>query len=68
LAEPRCGYQLIDPAVEVTAAERPALHRGEQLLQAGDTLIGRQAVLHEAESAARPQHPAHFAQGPASRP
>lgn len=50
--EPGGGQQLIDRAVEVTAAERAALQRGEQLLEAGDPRIGRQAVLSDADAAA----------------
>jgi len=58
------GHQLVDPAVEVTAAERAALQRGEPLLTAGHPGIGSQAMLHEAERAAGPQHPADLGQGP----
>jgi hypothetical protein len=55
---------VVDPPVEVATAERAALEWGEPLLQPGDPLIGRQAVLHETQRATGSRHPDDLSQRP----
>src|SRR6266566_301240 len=56
----RRGDQIVDLAVEVTAAAQAFPARGEPILPAGDCAVGSKPVLDKQYTAVRTKHPLHF--------
>ena len=63
--EPGACQQVRDRPVQVAAAHDSPVHGGEPALDPGHPRVGGQAVLHEVQLTAGPQHPVRLGERPA---